>query len=183
MRRVGSRRQGQGVGAACLPSHGPTDGVGACEGRRGSDAAALHGHTLAHAAARVLATEDGEGRGCGEVRVGHRRLLPHPPLPHQPMAFGGAYATSSAASVGEKAAAPPHGPRGSAQQQRRGHRETRAPASPSDTEKAASPPVPLLWSAEGSGEEWSKDAVEAGPPGTLLSTTARAPRRVPACVA
>ena len=57
----GSRRQGQGVGAACLPSLGPTDGVGTCEGRRGRDEAALHGHALAHwhAAARVPATEGG----------------------------------------------------------------------------------------------------------------------------
>ena len=122
------------------------------------------------------------------------------------MAFDGARAKSSATSVGEKAAVAA----AVAWTQRRrdpvastpqtSAALTRAPASPSETGKAAPPPVPslrapvlpshhhlrsspppvpLLWSVKGSGEGRSKEAVEAGPPGMPFSTTARAPRRLP----
>ena len=142
-------------------------------------------------------------RGSGEVQVGHRRLLPAPPLSHQPMALGGTYAKSSATSVGEKAAVAAavawtqrrRDPAASTPQTSAAL--TRAPASPSETGKAAPPPVPslrapvlpshhhlrsspppvpLLWSVKGSGEGRSKEAVEAGPPGMPFSTTASALR-------
>ena len=124
------------------------------------------------------------------------------------MAFGGARAKSSATSVGEKAAVAAavawtqrrRDPAASTPQTSAAL--TRAPASPSETGKAAPPPVPLLRasvlpfhhhlrsspppvpllrSVKSSGEGRSKDAVEAGPLGTPFSTTARALRRVSAC--
>ena len=130
----------------------------------------------------------GRERASGEVRVGplespaKKRSL----LLCRTSQWRSAARTQSLArraSARRRPSPPPsHGPRGGVESRpQRSVALTRAPASQSDAEKAASPPVPLLRSVKGSGENRSKDAVEAGPPVTPFNTTARAPWRVPAC--